>query len=127
MDKELLEELGKQFGMIVDWSNSNVMPYLQDLSTRVVRYEFITSLCWTIVGAIVAIAGIVLIFRGLKKAAAKANCYSSDGEFEIIVGALMALVSVMLIIFQINDIILCAYLPEKSSSCLLKCGGVNFI
>lgn len=123
MDKELLEELGKQFGLIVDWSNSNVMPYLQDLSTRVVRYEFITSLCWTIVGAIVAIAGIVLILRGLKKAAAKANSYSSDGEFEIIVGALMTLVSVLLIIFQINDIILCAYLPEKVLLAYLNTAG----
>lgn len=113
MNKELLEELGKQFGLIVDWSNSNVMPYLQDLSTRVVRYEFITSLCWTIVGAIVAIAGIILILRGLKKVAAKTNSYSSDGEFEMIIGLFMITIAIIIITFEIHDIVLCTYLPEK--------------
>ena len=113
MDKELLEELGKQFGLIVDWGNSNVMPYLQDLSTRVVKYEFITSLCWTAVGAIVAIAGIILILRGLKKAAAKVNSYSSDGEFEMIIGAFITVIAIIIITFEIHDIVLCTYLPEK--------------
>lgn len=123
MSKELLEELGKQFGLIVDWSNSNVMPYLQDLSSRVVRYELITSLCWGAVGIIMGIIGIILVFRGLKKAAAKAHSYCSDGEPEIIIGALMTIVAIMLIILQIHDIILCAYLPEKIILTYLNSAG----
>lgn len=116
MDKELLEELGKQFGLIVDWSNSNVMPYLQDLSSRVVRYELITSIYWAVIGIIIGIVGIIFILRGFKKA----EFCSSDGELEIIVGTFMALVFVTLIIFQIHDIILCAYLPEKVILAYLK-------
>lgn len=123
MDKELLEELGKQFGLIVDWGNANVMPYLQDLSSRVVRYELITSLCWGVVGIIMGIAGIILIFRGLKKAAKKVHSYDSDGELEIIIGALMTLIAVMLIILQIHDIILCTYLPEKIILTYLNSNG----
>ena len=113
MDKELLEELGKQFGLIVDWGNSNVMPYLQDLSSRVVRYELITSICWAVIGIIMGVAGVILIFRGLKKAAAKVEWYSSDGEPEIIAGIFMAIIAIIIAIFQIHDIILCTYLPEK--------------
>ena len=113
MDKELLEELGKQFGLIVDWGNSNVMPYLQDLSSRVVRYELITSICWAVVGIVMGVAGVILIFRGLKKAAAKVNWYSSDGEPEIIAGIFMTIIAIVIIISQIHDIMLCTYLPER--------------
>jgi hypothetical protein len=100
--KELLEELGKQFGLIVDWSNSNVMPYLQDLSSRVVRYELITSICWAVVGIIIGIAGIILILRGFKRAVDKGAGF--DAEMEVFIGAIMIFVAIVIVSFQIRDI-----------------------
>jgi hypothetical protein len=40
---KLLDDLSKRFGIAVDWSSKNVMPYLQDLSGRIVNYEIATS------------------------------------------------------------------------------------
>lgn len=121
MDKELLEELGKQFGLIVDWSNSNVMPYLQDLSSRVVRYEFITSLFWAVIGIIISITGIILILRGFKKAATEGA--GPDEEIEVLIGVIMTIIAIIITISQIHDIILCTYLPEKVILAYLKSAG----
>lgn len=40
INEQTLQELAKQFGLALDWSNNNVIPYLQDLAQRVITYEF---------------------------------------------------------------------------------------
>jgi hypothetical protein len=35
---KVLNHLGDQFGVAIDWSSANVMPYLNDLMTRMIKY-----------------------------------------------------------------------------------------
>ena len=35
---KVLKHLGDQFGVAIDWSSANIMPYLNDLMGRIVKY-----------------------------------------------------------------------------------------
>ena len=59
ISEQTLQELAKQFGLALDWSNNNVIPYLQDLAQRVITYEFRSSIFWIVIGAIFILIGII--------------------------------------------------------------------
>ena len=46
---KILDDLGQRFGIAIDWSSENVMPYLKDLMSRFINYEMITSVVWMVV------------------------------------------------------------------------------
>jgi hypothetical protein len=59
---KLLDDLGKRFGIAVDWSNKNVVPYLQDLSSRIVNYEIATSAINIVISAVI----VFLLYKLIK-------------------------------------------------------------
>lgn len=60
---KVLDELGKRFGMAIDWSNQNLMPYLQELMCRFIVYKNVQAIIWIIISIIV----ICLSIWGIKK------------------------------------------------------------
>ena len=50
---KILDDLGQRFGVAIDWSSQNVMPYLQNLMSRFVKYETATSILWMLLGVII--------------------------------------------------------------------------
>lgn len=107
INEQTLQELAKQFGLALDWSNNNVIPYLQDLAQRVITYEFRSSIFWIVIGAVFIIIGIVVMILALRS-----NDESSLGIACIAV-LILWLGGIWIIGAQINDIILCGTLPEK--------------
>lgn len=103
---QLLQELGKQFGLIIDWSNENFIPYLKELAQRVVQYEFGQSVFWLIIGIILTILGIILFTLELTN---KVNA----GTLFLFVGFIFIGVGIIIICCQVDDILLCKFLPEK--------------
>lgn len=103
---QLLQELGKQFGLMIDWSNKNFIPYLKELAQRVVQYEFGQSIFWLVIGIISIILGIIIFMLEIKN---KIN----TGEFFLVLGIVLVFCGITIICCQINDILLCKYLPEK--------------
>jgi hypothetical protein len=104
MDKEMLQELGRQFGMALDWSKNSAVPYLQDLAARVIQYERITSIAWLVSAVIVFIGVCFLLYRSIK-----------ERVDDLIFIGLICILFVLICVVgnQINDLILCATLPEK--------------
>lgn len=39
----VVDKLCEKFGVVVDWTSENVVPYVLDLMDRVVKYEIVTS------------------------------------------------------------------------------------
>lgn len=63
-DKEIikvLDELGKRFGIIIDWSNQNIIPYLQELLKRFICYRNITACIWILTSILITITGIEIV------------------------------------------------------------------
>ena len=120
MNKEILEALNQltdKFGIAVDWSNQNALPYLRDLMGRLVRYEIITSLVWLIVGALFVLSAIWWL-KFIKYARKK---YEDIGHFnDWDVAAIVAtfamfivvLIGIIIVLCQIDNIIQCVVLPE---------------
>lgn len=54
---KVLDNLSEKFGIAVDWSSENVIPYLQDLSKRIVNYEIMNHFIW--IG--VSIMGLIIL------------------------------------------------------------------
>lgn len=107
INEQTLQELAKQFGLALDWSNNNVIPYLQDLAQRVITYEFRSSIFWIVIGVIFILIGIIAVVL-----AARSDIDDIIG-FAILVAILLWFVGIVIIGAQINDIILCGTLPEK--------------
>lgn len=73
---KVLDELGKRFGIVIDWSNQNIIPYLQELLKRFICYRNITACVWIIVSIAMTISGVVM-FKFLNKWK-KSDNYNKD-------------------------------------------------
>lgn len=104
--EEVLKRLGEQFGLMLNWSNENAIPYLKELSQRVVQYEKWQSIFWLILGIILIIIGLILTILELT------SIVNTDGFFYFI-GPILFITGAIILCCQIDDIILCKYLPEK--------------
>lgn len=112
---EVLNALCDKFGIAIDWTSQNVMPYVQEVMKKAVSYELWTS----IASLILFIGGICLYIKFLQwfyKAAKKDECfYYFDGLFfaAIIVGGLISVCFVLGIFWEVSSIITCLTFPEK--------------
>lgn len=101
----VLNDLCAKFGMAIDWSSENIVPYVSQLCERYIRYEIATSVAWMFV-----IAVLPAILLGIAKK-------SDDSDIYVpcyILGCVMALVAFVTISFQAFDIIECLTIPEKT-------------
>ena len=48
----ILNDLGSRFGVLIDWSSQNVMPYVQDLVSRITKLEMCNSIIALVFGII---------------------------------------------------------------------------
>ena len=103
---KLLDDLGQRFGIAIDWSSENVLPYLKDLMERFVKYETTTSILWITVCTIGLIACIITILCLVKTA-------DSDIQSLAVLVGIIAIVAIVIIICQISDIITVNTIPEK--------------
>lgn len=73
---KVIDELGKRFGIVIDWSNQNIMPYLQELLKRFICYQNITACVWIIISIAMTICGGIML-KFLNKWR-KSDGYNSD-------------------------------------------------
>lgn len=113
---KVLDNLGQKFGVAIDWTQSNIVPYVQDLGNRIVKYEMITSIIY-IIFYLIALVGLYLTFKLLiKKIKKPKESYYDDNFLEylgcVILGAITFLI-IGQIIGEIFDIVRCLTLPEQ--------------
>ncbi len=90
---KVIDELGKRFGIAIDWSNKNIIPYLQELLKRFICYRNITACVWIIISIAMTIGGIVM-FKFLNKWRKSENYdsdYNSDDEAIAAVGYIFSI------------------------------------
>ena len=105
---EVLDYLGEKFGIAIDWTSNNVLPYLQTLADKFIKWEISTSIVWIIIAVFVMMAMIVLMnLKGVREINEE-----TDGMLWIPIIALI-LASFMIICVQIFDIVECNIFPEK--------------
>lgn len=108
---KVLDDLSQRFGIAVDWSNQNMLPYLQTLGNKLVHYEIGMALMYITIGILLICVSRVT-YKKWKEAANKQG-YSSDEEFFGVITALLFIVGVCFIGFNVPTIITGITFPEK--------------
>lgn len=100
---EVLEYLFDKFGIVVDWSNNEIIPYVKELAGKIVAYKSGVAWLWIVVGAIALIVGVVGLIIALN------NGYDGWAVISVLVGV----VGIVLIICFAHTVIACKTFPEK--------------
>lgn len=112
---KVLDAICDKFGLAIDWTSQNVMPYVEQLCEHIVRYDLVTSSIYMLLLLISIIAGITFCIYEVKKAS---QCYDSCDAFDKKMYAMTVMILTFLLIlaflFQLNDVITALVFPEKT-------------
>lgn len=123
---KVLNHLGDQFGVAIDWSSTNVMPYLNDLMARMIKYGIYINI-YHIMYAIFITALFIIVTIVLYKIACKMILKSEENEeyinpakilstafaISLVTTVIVALIEIGNIKDCIADIIELNTVPEK--------------
>ena len=101
---KVIDELGKRFGVAIDWSNQNIIPYLQELLKRFICYRNITACVLIITSIAMTIGGVVMI-NFLNKWKKSDNYNKSYGSEDDLLAELGYIFSICIITLGIGLII----------------------
>ena len=110
----VLDEFCAKFGIAIDWTSENILPYVKELLGKFITYEIVTSVIWIVIGSIGLVATYALRKKYCKKNAIKSTTNWDDTTFVLTVLLIIALLAIIpMVLVQIFDIATCLTFPEK--------------
>lgn len=115
---KVLDALAEKFGLAVDWTSANVIPYLEQLCGKYVNYEIATSAIWLLFGIACLIFGRVLS-KKIRYCFDKSDGMDEDNGYSWgCVGAaigfgVLTIIGLIVVMTQVFDIATCFTFPEK--------------
>ena len=107
----VLDAICEKFGIVIDWTASNIMPYLQDLCKRIVTYEIATSAAWIILSVVV-----VLLALYIRNKKVKPLSEADEDDFILVITTIVCVVisaiALVMVCVQVFDIIKALTIPE---------------
>ena len=101
---ETLSFLFAKFGIVVDWTSENIVPYIQVLCEKYIAWEISSSIVWVVIGSIIVLIGILLFI------------WDAVNDFDLIgpgvIGFGLFMVGIAILGTNIFDIIKCNVFPE---------------
>lgn len=64
---KILDDLANRFGIAIDWTSQNVLPYLQDLINRFINLRNVQAIIWIAISLIVILITTFIIVKMAKK------------------------------------------------------------
>jgi hypothetical protein len=105
---QVFDALCTKFGLVIDWSSENIIPYVSTLFAKLVSYEIWTSVAWIVFSLMIAIADVVVLKKTWPK-------HHNDEDYAIpalMFTILMPTAIIATILIQTMDIIKCITFPE---------------
>lgn len=99
---KVLDDLSQRFGIVIDWTDKNVFPYLLDLTNRIVKYEIINSIIWIAFELIVWLVIIIVC-----------NKMIEEKENKILIFCMVSAIALVMIGLKIFNIVTCICIPEQ--------------
>ncbi|MCI8654255.1 MAG: hypothetical protein HFJ48_00015 [Clostridia bacterium] len=96
---KVLDNLAQKFGIAIDWTSQNIMPYLQELISRFIQYQNVIAITWIITSIIIVVISIIAIIKVYKWT--KKNKYDSYDDEYILAMITYIIVPVLITIFII--------------------------
>lgn len=115
---EVLNALCDKFGIAIDWTGQNVMPYVQELMRKAVNYELWTNITCVIVLAVITTVCWIVVYKLSRTSGFQWD--DAFDEFIPTIAILLTMVGCVLIIIDIfiffdayETIVACLSFPEK--------------
>lgn len=105
---QVLDALCEKFGIVIDWTSANVIPYLTTLMGKLVQWEIWSSVAWIVFAVIGTVVCVVLFILSIKR----------FDEWDIFTAILIpiavigGLIAISVLVMEIMDIIKCLTFPE---------------
>lgn len=118
---KILDALAEKFGVVVDWTSTNVIPYIEQLFNKYINYEITTSIVWLLLGIGFLFLGKIL-FKKSKQCYEKVkNTKINNIKYDyigycILLGiccGITVIIGLIITMTQIFDIVTCFTFPEK--------------
>lgn len=114
---EVLEYLCGKFGIAIDWTQENFLPYVQSLGEKLIQYEISTSIFWIIFVAVITI--LIAIVTAILFSLAKKDEFGNRilGEFfgiSITCAIVSFIITCIVVAVQSIDILTAIHFPEKA-------------
>ena len=112
---QVLDNLGEKFGLAIDWSSENILPYANELMNKAVSYELwihITALTLIVIGMTLSW---IIFLKTIKNKDFDWHDYKFGpiAFVSIIVAAVFSMIFIFCAIDCIPTIIACLTFPEK--------------
>ena len=114
---QVIDALCEKFGIAVDWTSQNIIPYVETLCEKLFTYEIVTSIAWMVIMVLLSIGSIIAAKKLcpiLKRKMEEDRWSDFDVAFNFAIGGTIFVNIVFIIVFgmQIMDIIKCLTFPE---------------
>lgn len=117
---KVFDALGEKLGIVIDWSQENIYPYIQDLCQRTAQYKLTNSITTLIVWVIIfafSICGIIFIIKKFPKNAdfdTLNDWFLGLSIVGIMIFSVLIIFSLVVSIQNINSICMYTYVPERA-------------
>lgn len=114
---EVIDALCEKFGIAIDWTSENIVPYAQSLIDKIVNYKLYTSIFWLCIIPLLTLGCFFIMKYCYKKASEDVLDLDSGATWAFIFATAIFVVgviaSLVLIFTQTLNIITCITFPEK--------------
>lgn len=110
---KVLDALCSKFGIVIDWSAENVIPFLTQLCGRFVTYEIATSVLWIGLGVVIGIAGYLFLSKHPRIGVWRYGTEDEDRTTRYMYITFISAIVGLFLFVQLHDIVMCVTFPEK--------------
>ena len=122
---KVLDVVCDKFGIAIDWTSNNVIPYIQQLGNKIITYDICVSIMWLVIGSAIPLTIAILIKKFLNKKKLEVKefrnyyYFSYGGLYELawycylIIGILLV-IAIVIGTISLQSIIQDILFPEKT-------------
>lgn len=104
---KVIEYLLGKFGIVVDWTSTSILPYIQTLSNKIVAYKQSIAYMWLVLGIVLILFSVTLLVKNNRK-----RIFDYESMMPIVL-IFFTILGIIVCIYNIKIIIVCNTFPEK--------------
>lgn len=113
---EVINTLSEKFGIVIDWTQQNIQPYIQDLMNRLVQCKLTEYIILSVFSFIMLCVSIYFFCWGMKKIFFNSNNNLMDEDVLtvcVVLSIILFVINLVILYITIGNIVECIYVPEK--------------
>lgn len=118
----IINDLCKKLGIVIDWSAENVLPKVEELCTKYIKYEITTSYAWILLWCGITLLSWIIAIPFIRYENKKDDCDRWDANegsttaviIMIAIACCISFITICVVGCQIFDIVEAKVFPEKT-------------